>query len=111
MRSLSRMVSKLFALNFLGAGDVRRSGFSFEFLERREIVRNPVKLGGFSAGRRWMTIVAMLAIGSVLLAACGGDDDEEETPTPQPAVSTPTPRRPNHRRSNRPKRNRRKRLP
>jgi plastocyanin len=54
-------------------------------------VRNPVKLGGFSAGRRWMTIVAMLAIGSVLLAACGGDDDEEETPTPQPAVSTPTP--------------------
>ena len=54
-------------------------------------MRNPVKLGGFSAGRRWMTIVAMLAIGSVLLAACGGDDDEEETPTPQPAVSTPTP--------------------
>jgi plastocyanin len=54
-------------------------------------VRNPVKLGGFSAGRRWLTIVAMLAIGSVLLAACGGDDDEEETPTPQPAVSTPTP--------------------
>jgi plastocyanin len=54
-------------------------------------VRNPVRLGGFSAGRRWMTIVAMLAIGSVLLAACGGDDDEDETPTPQPAVSTPTP--------------------
>jgi plastocyanin len=53
-------------------------------------VRNPVRLGGFSAGRRWMTIVAMLAIGSVLLAACGGDDDEDETPTPQPAVSTPT---------------------
>jgi plastocyanin len=37
-----------------------------------------------------MTIVAMLAIGSILLAACGGDDDEDETPTPAPAVSTPT---------------------
>lgn len=36
-----------------------------------------------------MMIVAMLAIGAMLLAACGGDDDDDEDPTAPPATEAP----------------------
>ncbi|MFL5758879.1 MAG: cupredoxin domain-containing protein [Thermomicrobiales bacterium] len=51
---------------------------------------NPVSLGEFSAGRRWVSMIAVLAFGAVLLAACGGGDNDKATPTPTALLTTPT---------------------
>jgi len=72
----------------VGTDVVGRSGFRIK--ERRETVTNPVRFGGFSAGQRWLSLLAVLVVGAVVLAACGGDDNDNATSTPAAPANTPT---------------------